>query len=245
MGLFVKKGYTYFLMQGGYIARTLTSSISRTPPFFSGQKDLAGHAETVARTDVTPAKGFHYFVNGNGNVTRLAAPATISDFESTYTNLSKEEKLSIAVSATGVDDHEQVGTNYSGKDLFDFLVMMEERKLKEQDKQRKIANAQDKEEHLDYDGAIVAYEEIGDKKSAKRVRKLKAEQASVKVDQTVVHGDYVDDRDTIIKDSVISKSSIGGGSSKMQELKELTEMKKEGLIDDAEFQQMKKEILGK
>ncbi|MDP6659329.1 MAG: SHOCT domain-containing protein [Candidatus Poseidoniia archaeon] len=31
----------------------------------------------------------------------------------------------------------------------------------------------------------------------------------------------------------------------MQELEKLTEMKKEGLIDDAEFKQMKKEILGK
>ncbi len=42
------------------------------------------------------------------------------------------------------------------------------------------------------------------------------------------------------------KSNTGsGGSSKMQELKELTEMKKEGLIDDDEFKQMKKEILGK
>ena len=72
-----------------------------------------------------------------------------------------------------------------------------------------------------------------------------AEQGAVKVDQTIVHGDYVDDRDTIVKDSVISKSNVGGGSSKMQELKDLTEMKEKGLIDDDEFKQMKKEILGK
>ena len=66
----------------------------------------------------------------------------------------------------------------------------------------------------------------------------------MKVDQTVVHGDYVDDRDTIIKDSVISKSNIGaGGSSKMQELKELTEMKKEGMITAEEFEKMKKRII--
>ncbi|MDP6847139.1 MAG: hypothetical protein QF366_05850, partial [Candidatus Poseidoniia archaeon] len=90
----------------------------------------------------------------------------------------------------------------------------EQEKEKEREKQRKIDDAQDKEEHLDYDGAIAAYEEIGDKKSAKRVRKLVAEQSAVKVDQTVVHGDYVDDRDTtyvddrdtIIQDSVVSKS---------------------------------------
>ena len=59
----------------------------------------------------------------------------------------------------------------------------------------------------------------------------------------MVHGDEI--TKTEIKDSVVSKSSIGGGSSKMQELKELTEMKEKGLIDDDEFKQMKKEILGK
>ena len=76
-------------------------------------------------------------------------------------------------------------------------------------------------------------------------RRKKAEMGATKIDQTVIHGDYVDDRDTIVKDSVISKSNVGGGSSKMQELKDLTEMKEKGLIDDAEFKQMKKEILGK
>jgi len=76
---------------------------------------------------------------------------------------------------------------------------------------------------------------------AKRLR----EKMRFKLDQTVVHGDYVDDRDTIVKDSVLNRSNVGGGSSKMQELKDLTEMKKEGLIDDDEFKQMKKEILGK
>ena len=64
--------------------------------------------------------------------------------------------------------------------------------------------------------------------------------------KTEIHGDYIDDRDTIVKDSVISKSSIGaGGDDKFAKLKELKEMLSEGLIDDAEFQQMKKEILGK
>ena len=35
-----------------------------------------------------------------------------------------------------------------------------------------------------------------------------------------------------------------GGTSKLQELRELLEMKKEGLIDDDEFKQLKKEMLG-
>ena len=98
---------------------------------------------------------------------------------------------------------------------------------------------------LDYNTAIQIWEDIGEYEEAARVRKLMTEQKTVKVDQTVVHGDYVDDRDTIVKDSVINRSNVGSGSSKMQELKDLTEMKKEGLIDDDEFKQMKKEILGK
>jgi hypothetical protein len=122
-----------------------------------------------------------------------------------------------------------------------------ERKIEEKKQRKKaVARARDKEEHLDYDGAISIYEEIGAKKSAKRVRKLKAGQGRVKVDQTVVHGDYVDDRDTIIKDSVVSKSSIGaGGKSKAEQIKEIKELLDSDAIDDAEFKQMKKEILGK
>ena len=67
----------------------------------------------------------------------------------------------------------------------------------------------------------------------------------LRVNQTIVQGDYVDDRDTVVKDSVLNRSKVGGGSSKMQDLKELTDLKREGLIDDNEFKQMKKEILGK
>ena len=98
---------------------------------------------------------------------------------------------------------------------------------------------------LRYKEAIDIWEELGRHSEAKRIRKKVQDEGRVMVDQTVVHGDYVDDRDTIVKDSVISKSNIGGGSSKMQELKDLTEMKEKGLIDDDEFRQMKKEILGK
>ena len=108
-------------------------------------------------------------------------------------------------------------------------------------KQQQIDRAKEREKALDYDSAIEIWEKLGDIKEAARVRKLKAEMGSVKIAQSVVQGDQI----TEIKDSVVSKSNIGGGSSKMQELKELTEMKKEGLIDDDEFKQMKKEILGK
>ena len=113
-------------------------------------------------------------------------------------------------------------------------------------KERKREKAIEMEEHLDYDSAIQMWKELGENKEAARVRKIVADQGSVRVDQTVVHGDYVDDRDTIVKDSVVNKSNIGGGgSSKMQELKELKEMFDSGFISKEEMEDMKKEILGK
>ena len=69
------------------------------------------------------------------------------------------------------------------------------------------------------------------------------EKASTQIN---VKGDYIDDRDTIVKDSVISRSTIGpGGKSKAEQIKEIKELLDSGAIDDDEFKQMKKEILGK
>ena len=103
-----------------------------------------------------------------------------------------------------------------------------------------------KEEDLDYAGALRIWERLGNRSETKRIRLKIREEEKVKVDQTVVQGDYVDDRDTIVKDSVINRSNVGaGGDDKFTKLKELKEMLGEGLIDDDEFKQMKKEILGK
>jgi hypothetical protein len=103
-----------------------------------------------------------------------------------------------------------------------------------------------REESLDYDSAIKIWDELGEIKEAARIRKIITEQSKVKVDQTVIHGDYIDDRDTIVKDSVINRSNVGGGkSSKAKEIKEIKELLDSGAINDDEFKQMKKEILGK
>ena len=114
------------------------------------------------------------------------------------------------------------------------------------------AMAKEKERLLDFKGALSIFEELEMHEDAKRIRKEMREEGKVKVDQTVVHGDYVDDRDTtyiddrdtIIKDSVVSKSSIGG-NSKAEGLREAKSLFDEGLIDESEYKQMKKEILGK
>jgi hypothetical protein len=120
----------------------------------------------------------------------------------------------------------------------------EEKERLTREKQQQIDRAKEREKALDYDSAIQIWEELGNIEEAARVRKLKSEQDSVKVDQTVVHGDQV--TKTEIKDSVVSKSNIGsGGDDKLTKIKELKELLSEGLIDDDEFKQMKKEILGK
>ena len=100
--------------------------------------------------------------------------------------------------------------------------------------------AKEREDALDYETAIKLWEELGLIQEAARVRKLQATMGSVKVAQKVVHGD------TIVKDSVLNRTNIGSdGDDKFTRLEKLTEMKEKGLIDDDEFKQMKKEILGK
>ena len=93
-----------------------------------------------------------------------------------------------------------------------------------------------------HEEAIEIWEEVGRHDEAKRIREKIKEEGKIKVSQKVVHGDEISK--TEIKDSVLNRSNVGG-SSKMDELEKLTKMKEKGLIDDAEFKQMKKEILGK
>ena len=99
------------------------------------------------------------------------------------------------------------------------------------------------EENMDLDKAIKIYEDLKMSDEVVRLRTIIKDESKIKVTQKVVHGDEV--TKTEIKDSVLNRSNVGGGSSKMQELEKLAEMKDKGIIDDDEFKQMKKEILGK
>jgi HEAT repeat protein len=94
-----------------------------------------------------------------------------------------------------------------------------------------------------YDDANEWYTSHSMLEEAAAARRKKAEMGTIKVSQKVVHGDEI--TKTEIKDSVVSKSSIGGGSSKMQELEKLKEMFDSGFISKKEMEKMKKEILGK
>ena len=110
-------------------------------------------------------------------------------------------------------------------------------------KNQLIDEAKNKEEDLDYSGALNIWETLGNREEAKRIRKKIGEEKKIRVDQKVVHGDEV--TNTEIKDSVVNKSNIGsGGEDKFTKLKELKEMLAEGLISDEEFEKMKKEIIG-
>ena len=105
--------------------------------------------------------------------------------------------------------------------------------------------AYEKEKLLDFKGAIEIFEKLKMYEDSKRVRKKIQDEGRVKVDQTVVHGDYVDDRDTIVKDSVISKSNVGaGGKSKAEEIKEIKELLDSGAISEEDYEKMKREIVG-
>ena len=107
-----------------------------------------------------------------------------------------------------------------------------------------INKAVQRERARDYNEAITIWEKLNVIEEAARIRKLKAEQSSVRVAQKVVHGDEVSK--TKIKDSILNRSNVGsGGKSKAEKIKEIKELLDSGAIDDDEFKQMKKEILGK
>ena len=129
------------------------------------------------------------------------------------------------------------------KELLEHFKVLKEQKLKSEHYNRLIAMAQTREEALDYDAAIQIWEKLGDIKGAARVRRLKTRQKSVRVAQKVVKGNEINR--TEIKDSVLNRSNVGGGSSKMKELRELKEMFDSGFISKEEMEDMKKEILGK
>ena len=108
---------------------------------------------------------------------------------------------------------------------------------------RKIELAREREEALDYEAAIEIWDELGKNKESARIRKKKTEEGAVTVTQKVIHGDEV--TKTEIKDSVLNRSNVGTGKSKSEELRETKALLDDGIINDDEFKQMKKEILGK
>ena len=117
----------------------------------------------------------------------------------------------------------------------------------------KLKRARKYERQLDYEQALDLYRELDRVEDIRRINKEK--QGAGVAGTTIVHGTYIDDRDkyttniddrdTIIKDSVLNRSNIGGDKSKAEELRDAKALLDDGIIDAAEFKQMKKEFLGK
>ena len=115
--------------------------------------------------------------------------------------------------------------------------------VKELETEAKTKLAKQHEKLMEFDEAAEIYKELELEDEVIKVRKLKSEQGVVKVTQKVVHGDEV--TKTEIKDSVLNRSNIGGKSSKAEELREAKSLLDEGLINEDDYEKMKKEILGK
>ena len=99
------------------------------------------------------------------------------------------------------------------------------------------------EELLLFDEAISWYETSGLLELAAQARKKQADMSAAKIAQKIIQGDEV----TSIQDSVVSRSTIGGdsGNDLMANLRELGEMKREGLLTDEEFSAAKEKLLQK
>ena len=174
----------------------------------------------------------------------------LKDIDSSiFTDTGKKEKKVIGEGETHLFVTEEDGSEHR----FALVVPKEAQEVQKQlinfNQEVTIEKAKHCETVLDYKKAIKLWEKIGMHEEARRIREMVMKGQG----QTVVHGNYVDDRDTtyiddrdtIVKDSVVNKSMIGaGGDDKFARLEKLTEMKKEGLIDDDDYEKMKREIIG-
>lgn len=119
-----------------------------------------------------------------------------------------------------------------------------ERKVAFDDELKRALNY---ESQLDYEQALAIYRRFdmtGEVRRINEIKYVKNNQSGV-TNTTIIHGNVVNDNDTIVKDSVLNRSSIGGsGNSKLEELEKLTKMKEKGLISDEEYGKMKQEIIG-
>jgi len=113
----------------------------------------------------------------------------------------------------------------------------------------KLNQARIYENQLDYDQALALYRELNMTSDVRRVNQAKYNRSGggePSGNTTIIHGNYVNDNDTVVKDSVLNRSNLGGsGTSKIEELEKASGLKEKGLINDEEYEHMKKEILGK
>ena len=237
--------FLYFIHSGGGIAR------------FPKVENVINIQDSVISQSMIGTVGDGEVKNGKGGNTYGALYSkliTLDDNEIKsiiLTHYDTEYSSYIKDNLEEIKKHKEAEKALHKKQLEEKKRKLEEekRKLEEQAKReakrKKKGDLEEAEKHeklLEFEEAAEIYKRYGMDDEIIRVRT----NAQNKVEQTVIHGDYVDDRDTIVKDSVVNKSNIGaGGKSKGEQIKVIKELLDSGAIDDAEFRQMKKEILGK
>jgi len=140
------------------------------------------------------------------------------------------------------------------------LAKLEAEKAKVKKKlllKRKLAKARKYERQLDHHHALDLYRELDLVEDIRRVNKtMQGQSLSQSQPTTIVHGNYIDDRDkftttidgskTEIHDSVVSNSSIGSkkmDASVEKKIEQLRELLDEGLITEEIFEAKKQMIL--
>jgi len=225
----LETGYVYFFREGTY-CRIRENLIGKYPDEF----EIIKPAEVANLEDK-----FLYFIHFGGGIARFPK-ARKDKLYSILEKLDENERKSIFLTHYNSKYSsyiEEFGPEFKRK------LEDERKRIRLEDERKKknyLEKAKKHEKLLEFEEAVKIYKEYEMDDDIIRVR----EEARNKVEQTVVHGDQV--TKTEIKDSVLNRSNVGvGGDDKFTKLKELTEMKEKGFIDDDEFKQMKKEILGK
>jgi tetratricopeptide (TPR) repeat protein len=229
-GVSIDSDYVYYLGDDGNVWRKRIGT---------------GEHQMVCSAGVSKEDGYLYFIDTKGgNVCRIHQSGNfdgLDDLENKSLSKTNPLPTSEEIEKSRIDRAILIAKEREEYYDYDGAIEIWEElgEIKEAIRVKKLI-ANTRESALDYNAAIEIWEELGEIKEAARVRKMKAELGSVKVAQNVVHGD------TIVKDSVVNKSNIAtGGKSKAEELREAKALLDDGIIDDDEFKQMKKEILGK
>jgi hypothetical protein len=132
----------------------------------------------------------------------------------------------------------------SGKDFESAVLCFEKAGMENEALVCKKEYAKYCEEIMDLDKAIKIYEDLKMGDEVIRLRTIIKDESKIKITQKVVHGDEV--TKTEIKDSVISKSSIGAGGDGddlAAKLQQLAQMHRDGILSDEQFETAKNKLL--
>ena len=221
-------GYTYFLGKDGNVWRILTSSISQTPPYFSNTGDSV---EMVAEAGVSRSEGWLYFVDSHyssssnslvGNVSKIPAPLILERVGTEWKILFPNDPIR---------NFEKAFSSLSEPERFSMVcsVMMDSDQYWSRGPQKISVFGADKSSKAEHDRYDITYSR------SDLCKLLLPESLQTRLDG--LHGND-DEHHTV--------SNVGGETdSIIDKLEGLIERRNNGEITSEEFEEMKKEILGK